>query len=245
MGLDRRECALSGHGGAPHSNGGAAGLAVSNRRKRAIGEWLSRRSGALHRENGEDSMLKVWGRNTSSNVQKVMWAIGELGLEHERVDIGGKFGGNKEPAYLAMNPNGLVPTLQDGDLTVWESNTIVRYLAARYGAGKLEPADWKSRALANQWMDWQLSVVGPATSGGVWGLIRTPPEAPDQAAIATSQAKTTEAINIFDDALAHAPYSAGPVFSMRDIPLGLMAYRFRQLVPERPKLVHFERWYAG
>ena len=188
-------------------------------------------------------MLKIWGRNTSSNVQKVMWAIGELGLEHERVDIGGKFGGNKEPTYLALNPDGLVPTLQDGDLTLWESNAIVRYLAARYGAGKLEPADWKSRALASQWMDWQLSVVGPAISGAFWGLIRTPPEQRDQAAIATSQAKTTEAMKMFDAALAKGPYAAGAAFSMGDIPVGIMAYRFRQLVPDRPALPNFERWY--
>src|SRR5437870_13018870 len=80
-------------------------------------------------------MLKVWGRKTSSNVQKVMWAIGELGLAHERVDIGGPFGGNKEPAYLAMNPNGLVPTLEEDNLILWESNSIVRYLAGRYGPG--------------------------------------------------------------------------------------------------------------
>ena len=91
-------------------------------------------------------MLKVWGRKTSSNVQKVMWAIGDLGLAHERVDIGGPFGKNKEPAYLAMNPNGLVPTLEDGDVMLWESNTIVRYLGARYGEGTLAPADLKTRA---------------------------------------------------------------------------------------------------
>jgi glutathione S-transferase len=190
-------------------------------------------------------MLKVWGRNTSSNVQKTMWAIGELGLAHERVDIGGKFGGNKEPAYLAMNPNGLVPTLQDGDLTVWESNTIVRYLAARYGVDKLEPVDWKSRALASQWMDWQLSVLGPAITPAFWGLIRTPPEQRDLKAIAASQARSTEAVKILDAALAKAPYVAGAAFSMGDIPVGIMAYRFRQLVPERPKLEHFERWYAA
>src|SRR5260370_33909036 len=140
MGLDRRECALSGHGGAPHSNGGAAGLAVSNRRKRAIREWLSRRSAALHRENGEDSMLKVWGRNTSSNVQKVMWAIGELGLEHERVDIGGKVGGGQKQAHLALNPNGVVPTVRDGPLPGWESHTSVPFLAPRYRARELQPA---------------------------------------------------------------------------------------------------------
>ena len=188
-------------------------------------------------------MLKIWGRNTSSNVQKVMWAVGELDLAHERVDVGGKFGHNKEPAYLAMNPNGLVPTLQDGDLTVWESNTIVRYLAGRYGTGKLEPADWKTRSLASQWMDWQLSVVGPAISGAFWGLIRTPPEQRDQAAIVASQQKTTEAVQILDAALGRTPYVAGQDFSMGDIPLGIMAYRFRQLVPDRPALSSFERWY--
>src|ERR1700716_2731459 len=98
-------------------------------------------------------MLKVWGRNTSSNVQKVMWAVGELKLPHERIDVGGAFGKNKEPAYLAMNPNGLVPTLEEDDgFLLWESNTIVRYLAAKHG--QLEPADLKKRALASQWMDW-------------------------------------------------------------------------------------------
>ena len=146
-------------------------------------------------------MLKVWGRKTSSNVQKVMWAIGELGLEHERVDIGGPFGRNKEPAYLAINPNGLVPTLEDGDLIIWESNTIVRYLAGRHGAGSLEPADPGTRARASQWMDWQLTVVAPAIFGAFWGLIRTPPEQREQAAIATSQAKTTEAMKIFETSL--------------------------------------------
>src|SRR5438874_10574035 len=104
-------------------------------------------------------MIRIWGRNTSINVQKAMWAVGELGLPHERIDIGGPFGRNNDPAYLAMNPNGLVPTLEDDDLIVWESNTIVRYLAGRYGAGKLEPVDLGTRARASQWMDWQLSVV--------------------------------------------------------------------------------------
>src|SRR5215468_8938905 len=104
-------------------------------------------------------MLKIWGRNTSVNVQKVMWAVGELGLPHERVDVGGAFGKNREPPYLAMNPNGLVPTLEDGDFLLWESNSIVRYLAAKYGAGTLEPADLPARARASSWMDWQLTVA--------------------------------------------------------------------------------------
>jgi glutathione S-transferase len=190
-------------------------------------------------------MLKVWGRNTSSNVQKVMWAIGELSLEHERFDIGGAFGKNKEPAYLAMNPNGLVPTLQDGDFILWESNTIVRYLAREYGAGTLEPTDAKARARASQWMDWQISVVAPAIGPAFWGLIRTPPEKRDPAVIAASQAKTTEAMKMLDTQLGRTKFVAGEKFSMGDIPLGIMVYRFRQLVPERPPLANLDRWYKA
>ncbi len=190
-------------------------------------------------------MLKVWGRKTSSNVQKVMWAIGELGLEHERVDIGGAFGGNKEPPYLAMNPNGLVPTLEDGDLMIWESNTIVRYLAGRYGPGRLEPADLATRARASQWMDWQLSVVGPAIFGAFWGLIRTPPEKRDHAAIDAGKAKTIAAMQILDAQLGKTAFVAGDALSMGDIPVALMAYRFRRLIPERPPLPNLERWFTG
>ena len=190
-------------------------------------------------------MLKVWGRKNSSNVQKVMWAVGELGLAHERIDIGGPFGGNREPAYLALNPNGLVPTVEDGDLVLWESNSIVRHLASRHGAGTLEPADPAVRAHASQWMDWQLSVAGPAIGPAFMGLIRTPPEKRDAAAIAASQAKTVEAMTILDRALARHPFVAGEAFSMGDIPVGIMAYRYWQLVPERPPLRALERWYAA
>ncbi len=120
-------------------------------------------------------MIKVWGRNTSSNVQKVMWAIGEIGLPHERIDIGGAFGKNRDAEYLAMNPNGLVPTLEEEDgFLLWESNSIVRYLAAKHKSSVLEPADLRTRALASKWMDWQLSVAGPAITPVFWGLIRTP-----------------------------------------------------------------------
>src|SRR5215212_444671 len=125
-------------------------------------------------------MIRIWGRNTSVNVQKVMWALGELGVPHERIDVGGPFGKNNEPPYLAMNPNGVVPTLEEDDgYTLWESNSIVRYLGGRYGAGKLEPSDPKIRARAQSWMDWQLSIAGPAIFPVFWGLVRTPPEKRD------------------------------------------------------------------
>jgi glutathione S-transferase len=195
---------------------------------------------------GAGIMIKIWGRNTSSNVQKVMWAIGEIGLPHQRIDIGGPFGRNREPAYLAMNPNGLVPTLEEEDgFLLWESNTIVRYLAAKHKTAVLEPADPRRRALASKWMDWQLSVAGPAIFECFWGLIRTPPEKRNHAAIEESKKKTTAAMTIMDQQLAKTAYLAGDDFSYGDIPVGIIAYRYRQLVPERPALPNFERWYAA
>ena len=190
-------------------------------------------------------MIKIWGRNTSSNVQKAMWAVGELKLECERIDIGGKFGMNREPKYLAMNPNGLVPTLEEEDgFTLWESNSIIRYLAGKHDkAGVLEPKDAKQRALASQWMDWQLSVVAPAITPAFWGLIRTPPEKRDMAAIKASQEKTTAAMQIMDSQLGKTKFLAGDAFSYGDIPVGVMCYRYRQLVPDRPKTPHLDRWY--
>ena len=190
-------------------------------------------------------MIKIWGRNTSSNVQKVMWAVGELNLEHQRIDIGGAFGMNKEPKYLAMNPNGLVPTLEEEDgFLLWESNSGVRYLAGKYDkSGALEPKDLKQRGLASQWMDWQLTVAGPAISGAFWGLIRTPAEKRDPAAIKASQDKTADAMKILDAQLAKTAFVAGPAFSYGDIPVGVICYRYRLLVPGRPATPNLDRWY--
>jgi glutathione S-transferase len=191
-------------------------------------------------------VIKIWGRNTSSNVQKVMWAVGEIGLPHERIDIGGPFGKNNEPAYLAMNPNGLVPTLEEEDgFLLWESNSIVRYLAAKHKATVIEPADLRTRGKASKWMDWQLSVLGPAITPVFWGLIRTPQEKRDHAAIEQGKKKTTAAVKMVDDQLAKTAYLAGDGFSYGDIPVGIMAYRYRQLVPDRPQYPNFERWYAA
>jgi glutathione S-transferase len=192
-------------------------------------------------------MIKIWGRNTSSNVQKAMWAVGELGLEHTRIDIGGAFGKNREPAYLAMNPNGLVPTLEDEDgFLLWESNSICRYLAAKHDKNNiLEPKDLKQRGLASQWMDWQLSVLGPAITPAFWGLIRTPPEKRDAAAIKASQDKTVAAMLMLEAQLGKTAYVAGPAFSYGDIPVGVMTYRYRQLVPDRPPTPNVERWFEA
>ena len=190
--------------------------------------------------------MKIWGRTTSSNVQKVMWAIGEMRLAHERIDIGGPFGMNKEPAYLAMNPNGLVPTLEEDDgFLLWESNSIVRYLAAKHQAAVLEPQDLKTRALASKWMDWQLSVLGPAITPVFWGLVRTPADKRDPAAIAAGKEKTAAAVRMLDAQLGKTKFLAGDAFSYGDIPCGIMVRRYRDLVPERPEFKNVERWYAA
>ena len=115
-------------------------------------------------------MLKIWGRNTSSNVQKAMWAVGELGLPHQRIDIGGPFGKNKEPAYLAMNPNGLVPVIDEDGFVLYESNAITRYLAARHGQGTLWPDDLRARADVDRWMEWQSTGYTPAMLQAFWQL---------------------------------------------------------------------------
>jgi glutathione S-transferase len=191
-------------------------------------------------------MIKIWGRNTSSNVQKVMFAVGELNLPHQRIDIGGPFGKNREAAYLAMNPNGLVPTLEEEDgFLLWESNSIVRYLAAKHGAGTLEPADLRTRALASKWMDWQLSVLGPAMTPVFWQLVRTPPEKRDQKAIDDAKVKSIAAVKILDEQFAKTAFAAGDAFSMGDIPIAIICRRYRDLVPDRPASPNFERWYAA
>ena len=189
-------------------------------------------------------MLKIWGRNTSSNVQKVMWAIGEMKLPVERLDIGGPFGKNKEPAYLAMNPNGLVPTLEEEDgFTLWESNSILRYLAAKHKSS-LEPADLRARALAQKWMDWQLSVAQAVILPVFMGLVRTPPEQRDMKIIGDNNAKLIEVMKILDAQLAKTEFVAGD-FSYGDIPIGIVGHRFMSLVTERPKMPGIERWYAA
>jgi glutathione S-transferase len=191
-------------------------------------------------------MLKVWGRNTSSNVQKVVWGLAEMGIPFERIDVGGAFGKTTEPFYLAMNPNSLVPTLEEEDgFTLWESNSVVRYLAAKHAARVLEPADLKERARAQMWMDWQLTVMAPAITPVFWQMIRTPADKRDPAVIAASKEKTVTAARIMDEQLGRTAYLAGDAFSYGDIPVGIMIYRYVQLIPERPTTSNLDRWYAA
>ena len=190
-------------------------------------------------------MLKVWGRASSSNVQKVMWAVTEIGLPVERIDIGGPFGKNREKPYLAMNPNGLVPTIEEEDgFTLWESNSIVRYLAAKHKSS-LEPADLRVRAQAQKWMDWQLTVMAPAIGPLFMGMVRTPPAERNAKAIEDSKARTGEATRILDEQLGKTQFLAGDSFSYGDIPVGIMVWRYRELAPERPAFKNVDRWYEA
>jgi glutathione S-transferase len=192
---------------------------------------------------GDQGPITVWGRKDSSNVQKVVWCCDELGVGFERIDIGGRFGGNKESPYLRLNPNGLVPTIKDGDFILWESNSVVRYLTEKYGRGKLTCAAPEERANCNRWMDWQLTTVGPAMAPLFQGLVRTLPEKRDSAALENSRQKAARAWGILNDHLDGKPYVAGNEFTMGDIPLGVWVYRWFQLPVERPELSHLKAWY--
>jgi glutathione S-transferase len=189
-------------------------------------------------------MLKIWGRSTSSNVQKVLWCCAELDLPFERVDVGGPFGGNRDPEYLSLNPNGLVPTVKDGDLIMWESNTICRYLAStRPGGERVYPRDPAARTYVERWMDWQLAVVGPPMGRLLFGLIRSTPETRDQGAIEAARRRALAAWTIVDDELKDQPYLGGATLSLAEIVLGTQIYRWFTFAIERPELANLRRWY--
>jgi glutathione S-transferase len=188
-------------------------------------------------------MLKVQGRATSSNVQKVMWAIGELGLAFERTDIGGPFGGNREESYLAKNPNGLIPTVDHDGLVLWESNTIVRYLACVYGAGTLWPTDPKIRAAAEKWTDWQLSVANSGMVGVFRNMIRTKPENRNMEEVDSGRKKMVECFRILDNVLASQQFLGGERLTIADIPMGVICWRYHELPIDRPPLPNVSAWY--
>ena len=150
-------------------------------------------------------MLKIWGRTNSVNVKKALWAAEELGLKYERVDAGMQFGVTKTPEYLKMNPTALVPTIDDDGFVLWESHSIVRYLAAKHAPGTLCPADPKARADAERWMDWAFTFQN-AMRNVFWGLIRTPPEKRDPKAIEEGRKKSIELLAIPESILSKKAY---------------------------------------
>jgi glutathione S-transferase len=189
-------------------------------------------------------MLKIWGRINSVNVKKALWVTEELGLKYERIDAGMQFGVTKTPEYLKMNPNSLVPTIEDDGFVLWESHTIVRYLAAKHGMGKLCPADPRERADAERWMDWAFTFQN-AMRNVFWGLIRTPPEKRDAKAIEEGRVKSNQlAADVLEKSLQGKKYVTGDSFTMGDIPLGCEVQRWMRVPVERPKLPNIEAWFA-
>jgi len=186
-------------------------------------------------------MIKVWGRVNSVNVKKALWCLEELGLKYERTDAGLQFGVVNTPEYRQMNPNGLVPTLEEDGFVIWESHTIVRYLADKYGKGVLRPMELEPRTVANQWMDWAFTFQS-SVRDAFWNLIRTPEEKRDAKAIEASRVKSGQLIGILDAALAGKHYVAG-TFSMGDIPIGCEVQRWMRLPMERPKMPAVEAWF--
>ncbi len=187
--------------------------------------------------------MRIWGRTNSVNVKKALWALEELGLKYERIDAGMQFGVNKTPEYLGMNPTGLVPTIDDGGFVLWESHAIVRYLAAKHGAGTLWPNDLRVRADADRWMDWTHSFSREFQRPVFWPLVRTPPEKRDLKAIEEACRKCGELLAIPDQNLSKKPYLAGSNFTMGDIPLGCHVQLWMRLPIERPRQPNLEAWF--
>jgi len=188
-------------------------------------------------------MLKIWGRNNSSNVQKVLWCCDEIGLPFEREDAGGQFGRTRDDDMLARNPNARVPTVDDDGFLLWESNVIVRYLAAKHSMGALCPEDLQVRADADRWMEWQqTTVLGPLTTI-FWGLVREPGKFTVEE-IKQAVETAVPIWQILDRRLEGRGWLLGDTFTMADIALGPSAYRWFTLVDKRPPMPAFEAWYG-
>ena len=191
-------------------------------------------------------MLTIWGRRSSFNVQKVMWLVAELELPHRHIDAGGQFGGLDDPAFLAMNPHGRVPVIRDGDAVVWESQTILRYLAARYGRARFWSADPVERARVEGWMDWSQTTLQPDFLIGVfWGFFRMPPERRNWPAINAALGRCAVDFGKLDRLLEDRTFMLGETLSLADITAGTSLYRYFELEIERPSTPQVERWYRA
>jgi glutathione S-transferase len=201
-------------------------------------EWFERKGTV-------PTMLTIWGRMNSINVQKAMWALKEAGVPHEHILAGGAHGRNDTDEYRAMNPNGLVPLLQDGAFSIWESNAIVRYVSAKYAFGTLWAENAAERSLADRWMDWQVAEFNPALAPAFRHLIRTSADQRDAAVIAASAQKTEPMMSILDRHLGENAYVAGDMFTMGDICVGASVHRWLNLPLERKNWDNVRHWYEG
>lgn len=187
---------------------------------------------------------RLLGRRSSSNVQKVLWLLAELGEGCEQVDLGGPFGGNDAPDYLALNPNGRVPTLVHQGFVVWESNAICRYLACLHDDDRLYPVSPRKRALCEQWMDWQLGTLQPVMVPLFIGLVRTPVKQRDQRHLAEMRDQAAAHFRLLDEALSKARYLLGEEPTLADIANGIWTHRWFQLGLETAALPHLRQWYS-
>lgn len=191
-------------------------------------------------------MLTIYGRKSAFNVQKTMWLVGELGLAHERIEVGGPAGGLDAPDFRKMNPHGRIPVLIDGETVVWESHTILRYLAARYGSGTFWSDDPAERSQAERWMDWAQTALQPDFLRGVfWGYYRTPEQDRDMAAVQRMIERCAAYVRLLDEVLAGRSYLLGDELSLADIPAGTNLYRYFNIDIDRPEVPNVERWYAA
>jgi glutathione S-transferase len=188
-------------------------------------------------------MLRILGRLSSINVQKVVWCCDEIGLEYERIDMGGKFRGNDTPEFLAKNPTGLVPVIEDDGFVLPESNAIVRYLAAKHSAGNLWPGDPRERAQADRWMEWLATSFVPAQRDAFWQLIRTAPGQRDAKVVEASRAKSEKCAATLDAQLANRRFLTGERFNAADIVVGCAVHRWYHLPLEREARPNLERYY--
>ena len=188
-------------------------------------------------------MLKVWGRPYSSNVIPVIWTVNELGLKYDLMLAGGSFGKLDTDQYAKINPNRMIPAIQDGEFALWESLSIIRYLCGKYGKGTLLPSGSKAQAIADQWMEWSASKAFGPVIYLFFATVRTQPEERDLAKIAALRDEAHEALTILDQHLSNQAYVCGNEFTMGDIPLGCVAYRYFNIIVNRPKLPNVEAWY--
>lgn len=192
-------------------------------------------------------MLTVWGRRTSSNVQALMWCIGELALPYRRIDVGHRHGGNDTPDFLAMNPNGTVPVLREDDgAPIWETGAILRYLAARHGAEAFWPSDPLRRAPVDQWAEWaKINIALAFTAPVFWRVVRTAPADRDAAAIGAALDALHGKLRIAEARLARQAFLAGDAFTLADIQFGHVLFRYFDIGIPRPPLPALRRYYEA
>ena len=198
----------------------------------------------LHLNKVVQDMLTIWGRRNSINVQKVMWLIGELAITHKHISVGGSDGGLDTPEFLAMNPHGRIPVINDQGTIVWESHAILRYLAACYGKNQYWSEEAKVRSQADQWMDWSQTTLQPDFINGVfWGFYRTPEPQRNWAAIQKSIESCSRHFKLLETILKDKPFLCGDSLTLADIPAGAILYRYFALEIERPSIPNVEAWY--